>query len=264
MNDYMSERMLATQRTRIRGWLPARDRWLYAVAAALVVSGLFHLGVFALDDRPWHGPLSWRKPTTFGLSFGVTLATITWVTASLRMPARLRARLLAVFAVDCVVEVAGITLQAWRNQPSHLNTTTPANAAVAYTLAVGGGVLVVVLGWFALIALRGRVDGPPSTVLAVRAGFALLLAGLASGIAMIAVGTTAMRTGTPAHAYAVAGFLKDFHAVTLHGVLVLPALAWWLGRRVPDERRRERLVRAAVVAYVAAAAAVLVLNLAQT
>lgn len=80
---------------------------------------------------------------------------------------------------------------------------------------------------------------------------------------MIAVGTTAMRTGTPAHAYAVAGFLKDFHAVTLHGVLVLPALAWWLGRRVSDERRRERLVRAAVVAYVAAAATVLVLNLAQ-
>jgi hypothetical protein len=239
------------------------DRWLYVVAGVLVVSGLVHLGVFALDDRPWHGPLSWRKPATFGLSFGVTLATITWVTSYLRMAARTRAVLMAVFAVDCVVEVAGITLQAWRDQPSHLNTSTPANAAVAYTLAVGGGVLVAVLGTFAVVALRGRVVGPPSTVLAVRAGFALLLAGLASGVAMIAVGTTAMRTGTPERAYDIAGFLKGFHGVTLHGVLVLPALAWLLRRRSDDEARRYRIVLAAVAAYVAAAAVVLVVNLVQ-
>jgi hypothetical protein len=254
MNDYMNERAVSR---------PVRDRWLYAVAGALVVSGLLHLGVFALDDRPWHGPLSWRKPATFGLSFGLTLATITWVTSYLRMSARTRALLLTVFAIDCIVEVAGITLQAWRDQPSHLNTSTPANATVAYTLAVGGAVLVVVLGAFAVVALRGRVVGAPSTVLAVRAGFALLLAGLASGAAMIAVGTTAMRTGPAAHAYDVAGFLKGFHAVTLHAVLVLPALAWWLGRRTPDERLRYRWVVAAVAAYATAAALVLVVNLAQ-
>jgi hypothetical protein len=238
------------------------ERWLYVVAALLVASGLLHLGVFVLDDRPWHGPLSWRKPATFGLSFGLTLATVAWVTSYLRMPVRLRGVLLAVFAADCVVEVGGITLQAWRHQPSHLNTSTVANAAVAYTLAVGGAVLVGVLGAFAVVALRGRVEGPPSTVLAVRAGFGLLLAGLASGAAMIAVGTTAMRTGTAEHAYAVTGFLKGFHGVTLHAVLVLPALAWWLRRRLPDERRRHRIVAAAVGAYVAAAVVVLAMNLA--
>jgi hypothetical protein len=256
MNDYMCELNPVAPRG-------TTDRWLYAVAGVLVVSGLVHLGVFALDDRPWHGPLSWRKPATFGLSFGITLATITWVTSYLRMAKRTRAVLLTVFAVDCVVEVAGITLQAWRDQPSHLNTSTPANAAVAYTLAAGGAVLVVVLGAFAAVALRGRVVGPPSTVLAVRAGFALLLAGLASGVAMIAVGTTAMRTGPAAHAYDVAGFLKGFHAVTLHAILVLPALAWWLERRTPDEPRRLRVVRAAVGAYVAAALVVLAVNLAR-
>ena len=34
--------------------------------------------------------------------------------------------LLTVFAADCILEVAGITVQAWRDQPSHLNTTTAA------------------------------------------------------------------------------------------------------------------------------------------
>ncbi len=232
------------------------------VAAVLVASGLVHLGVFVADDRPWHGPLSWRKPFTFGVSFGVTLASVVWVTSSLRMPARRRALLLAVLAIDCVVEVAGITVQAWRDQPSHLNTTTPLNAAVAMGLAAGGAVLVVVLGSFAVPALRGQVDGPPSMVLAVRAGFALLLAGLASGAAMIARGAVARARGDAAdRVYAVTGFLKDVHGVTLHGVLVLPALAWLLAHTSLPERSRVRVVGVAVAAYGAVALGVLARDL---
>lgn len=254
--------MSCPRRTWGSGWrCVVRDRWLYAVAALLVLSGIVHFGVFLADDRPWDGPLSWRKPTTFGLSFGVTLATITCVTTSLVMSGRVRAVLLTVFAADCVVEVAGITVQAWRDQPSHLNTSTSANAAIAYTLAAGGAVLVLVLGTFAVVALRGRVAGPGSVVLAHRAGFGLLLAGLAAGVAMIAVGTREMRVGTAARAYDVAGFLKDFHGVTLHAVLVLPALAWWLQRRTADEALRLRVVRIAVAAYLLGAAAVLVADL---
>jgi len=233
------------------------------LAALLVVSGLVHLGVFFLDDRPWHGPVSWRKPFTFGLSFGVTLATVVWVTSYLRMPERTRRVLLVVFAVDCLVEVGGITLQAWRDVPSHLNTSTPTNTAVAMTLAVGGGVLVVVLGWFAVVALRGHVDGPPSMVLAQRAGWALLLAGLASGAAMIARGSIARAQGdSAATMYRVTGFLKDFHGATLHGVLVLPALAWLLARTRLDEPARVRVVAVAAVVYVAVAVGVLIVDVA--
>jgi hypothetical protein len=238
-------------------------RACYGLGAALVAVGVLHLAVFVIDDRPWRGPLSWRKPATFGLSFGLTLATITWVTSYLRMAPRARAVLLTVFAVDCVVEVAGIALQAWRDQPSHLNTTTSANATVAYTLAVGGAVLVVVLGIFAVVAVRGRIDAAPSMALALRAGFVLLVAGLASGIAMIAYGTTVMRTGDTQRAYDVAGFLKDFHGVTLHGVLVLPAVAWWLGRRELVESTRHRVVEVVIGCYAAAAATVLVWSLVQ-
>jgi len=242
--------------------LDRRERVLLVVAGILVLSGLVHLGVFALERRPWHGPTSWRKPFDFGVSFGVTLATVVWVTRRVAVPARRRALLLTVFAVDCVVEVGGITLQAWRDQPSHLNTSTPFNTVVAMTLAAGGAVLVLVLGSFAVTALRGRVEGGPSTVLAYRAGFALLLAGLLSGAAMIARGSVARAHGDAAsRVYAVTGFLKDFHGVTLHGVLVLPALDWLLERRGIDASRRLVLVRLAVSLYAAAAAAVLVADL---
>ncbi len=50
----------------------------FAVGALLAASGLLHLVVYAVDDRPWEGPLSWRKAVTFGLSFGLTLARRTW------------------------------------------------------------------------------------------------------------------------------------------------------------------------------------------
>lgn len=232
------------------------------VAGVLVLSGLVHLGVFLADDRPWQGPVSWRKPFDFGLSFGVTLATVVWVTSYLRMPERTRVRLLTVFAVDCVVEVAGITVQAWRDQPSHLNTSTPFNTVVAMTLAVGGGVLIVVLGAFAVTAFRGRIDGPASMVLAQRSGFALLVVGLLSGAAMIARGSISRAHGdAAARMYAVTGFIKEFHGVTLHGVLVLPVLAWLLGRREISEERRVLIVRAALGLYVVAAVEVLVVEL---
>jgi hypothetical protein len=234
---------------------------LLAVSALLVLSGVFHLLVFVLDDRPWAGPVSWRKPSTFGVSFGVTLASVVWVTSYLRIPERSRALLLGVFAADCVVEVFGITLQAWRGVPSHLNRSTPGDTVVAVMLAFGGAVLIAVLGWFAVLAMRGRIDAAPSMRLALRAGFLLLVCGLFAGAAMIAVGTVAMNTGTPARAYAVTGFLKEFHGVTLHGVLVLPALAWLLARTSWDEPRRVRVVTLAVTAYVAAALGVLALEL---
>ena len=36
-----------------------------------MTSGFFHLGVYALDGGSWEGPVSWRKPVVFSLSFGI-------------------------------------------------------------------------------------------------------------------------------------------------------------------------------------------------
>jgi hypothetical protein len=243
--------------TRVR----AVELGCYVVAAVLIASGIFHLGVAAIEDRPWSGPLSWRKPATFGLSFGTMLISITWVSSYLRLSSRARAILLAVFAADCIVEVTGITIQAWRDVPSHFNNETPFDSVIAYSLAGGGAVLIVVLGSMAVTAFRGKVDGPPSMQLALRAGFALLLAGLAAGAAMIARGETLIREGHRTEAYDTAGFLKWFHAVTLHAVLVLPLLAWWLARTRRSEPDRARIVALATAGYVVVAAAVLAASL---
>lgn len=238
------------------------ERTCYLVAGALIVAGLAHLIAASVYPRPWLGPLSWRKPITFGLSFGSMLVAITWVSSYLRLASRTRAVLLGVFASDCVVEVTGISVQAWRHVPSHFNTGSAFDTVIAMSLAAAGAVLIAVLGTMAVTAFRGRVDGDRAMTLAVRAGFALLVAGLAAGAAMIARGEVLLRTSTKAHAYDAAGFLKWFHAVTLHGVLVLPLLAWWLARTGRCERTRLVAVRTAIGAYVAAALVTLVVSIA--
>ena len=231
------------------------ERLCHTTGALLVLSGLAHLVVFAVDGGPWYGPVSWRKPVTFGLSFGLTLIAVAWVTSYLRIGERLRTVLLLVFAADCVVEVGGITLQAWRRVPSHLDMATPFDTAVSMVLAVGGGVLVALLTVFAVASFRRRPAGPVGMALAVRSGFAILLVALASGAAMIARGVVLVRSGHQAAAYGSTAPLKPLHGVSLHAVLVLPALAWLLSRTTWSEETRWRAVAAAVGCYAAAVAA---------
>jgi len=224
----------------------------YRIGAVLMLAGGFHFVVWLVAGGSWEGPVSWRKPTTFGLSFGLTLITVAWISSYLIMRPRPRAWLLGVFAADCVLEVAGITVQAWRGVPSHFNTQTPIDRTIAMSLAAGGAVLVIVLGTMAVVALRGRVRGGRDLRLAVRAGFAFLLIGLATGVLMIAKGTVLYRTGDHQRAFDTAGSWKPVHGVTLHAILVLPLIAevgLLLGW---SEHRRHRAVAIGTALYVAA------------
>lgn len=236
---------------------PPVERVAYLVGAVLVLAGLAHLLVALRYPRPWAGPLSWRKPVTFGISFGTVLISVAWVSRYLRLPRRQLDIVLAVFTADCVLEVTGITVQAWRHVPSHFNTGSGFDSVVAYSLAFGGAVLVVTLTALAGCVALGRVSADPAMTLALRAGFGLLLAGLAAGVAMIVRGARLIREHHDLAAYDTAGYLKWFHAITLHAVLVLPALAWLLDRTHRPLPTQRRVVAMAVGVYVVAAAVVL-------
>lgn len=239
------------------------ERVCYLVGVALFASGLFHLAVFAVDGGPWEGPLSWRKPTTFGLSFGLTLITIAWVASFLRLGARLRTALLSIFAVACAAETGMIDLQAWRHVPSHFDMETPFNTAISMSLAIGGGVLIAVLVTLTVRAYGENPDVAPSARLALRAGFTTLMVALLSGAIMIARGVVLVRTGHQQEAYAAGGFLKPVHGVTMHGILVLPGLAWLLTFTDVPEPRRVRVIAWTTAAYAVAIVAVIIYSLAR-
>lgn len=113
------------------------------------MSGLFHLGVFLVDGGAWEGPISWRKPVTFGLSFGITTVTLAWIAGLLRYRRYLAAATLAV-SIGSLLEVVLVTMQKWRGVPSHFNEASPFDATVfsvmGLTVAViAAGILVITI-----------------------------------------------------------------------------------------------------------------------
>jgi len=231
-----------------RIWVDGRrvERVAYVVGLVLFVSGLVHVGILLVTGWTWIGPVSLRKAATFGLSFGLTLPSVAWATSYLRLPAR--GLVLGVFIVTSVVETTLISMQAWRGVPSHFNFATPFDTAVSTALALGGGVIVLVGVVCTLAAFAGAGGLAPSMALAVRTGLAVLLVAFATGAVMVARGVVEARGGQAQLAYDTAGSLKPLHAVAMHVVLVLPALAWLLAHSSWTEARRLRLVWVAVVA----------------
>jgi hypothetical protein len=243
---------VATVATGIRPASRVEHAALFA-AAVLFASGVVHLGILVVGDDSWIGPLSWRKAATFGMSFGLTLAAVTFAGRLLPV-SRTWELLLGVFTAACVVETALVTVQAWRHVPSHFNFETSTDTAVAFTLAAGGAVLVLCGLGFTTVAIRS-VAAPPM-LLALRASFVALLLGFGVGAAMVAKGVRLARGGQPELAYATAGQLKPLHALLLHGILLLVPIAWAGAHQNLAAGHQLLLVRVSVVTYAVAVCAV--------
>jgi hypothetical protein len=215
----------------------------------LIVSGLVHLALLVVTGAPWQGPLSLRKASTFGLSFGVTLVTITWVASFLDLSARGRVMVLSGFTVASVMETALVSLQVWRGVPSHFNLETTFDAWVARVLAGGGMVLVALIVVLTAAAFRMNPSRPINLLVAIRVGFATLVGSMAVGALMIAKGMLLVFGGNPQAAYATGGVWKPTHGVAMHAILVLPGLAWLLSFTNWSERRRRRIVLVGSTGY---------------
>jgi hypothetical protein len=213
----------------------------YACGALLILSGVVHVFVYLVDGGAWHGPLSWRKPIVFGLSFGITVVTLTWFLTFLRLRRVTGWALAGVLGTASVAEVFLISLQKWRGVESHFNENTAFDETV-FTLM--GQVIALVALVTVVMTVRSffRQDAPPSLAWAIRTGLVLMIVGQAVGVQMVAA-----RSNT----YGAAGALKVPHAVTLHAVQVLPALALLLVLVDVSERRRVRIVALAALGYLA-------------
>jgi len=215
------------------------QRFAYWSGALLLLSGACHALVFLVDGGSWEGPVSWRKPIVFGLSFGISVLTLAWIVGLLRVRKSTGWITLGILSVASVGEVFLISMQKWRGVPSHFNESTPFNGMVFSIM----GMLVALIALVTLfIAIRsfGSMDAPPSLSWAVRSGLVLMLVSQAVGVQMI------IEEG---NTYGSEGALKVPHAFTLHVIQVLPALAILLLVADFSERRRLEIVGLGAVGY---------------
>lgn len=211
----------------------------YASAALLLTSALVHGVVFLVDGGSWQGPISWRKPIVFGLSFGITVLTLTWLLTFFRLRNVTGWIVVTVLAAASLGEVFLITMQKWRGVESHFNETTRFDESVFSWM----GILVMLIALISIfIAVRSffRLDAPPSLAWAIRLGLVLMLVSQAVGVHMIIEG---------GNTFGAAGSMKLPHTFTLHAVQVLPALALLLGLSEYVEERRLRVVMLGAAGY---------------
>lgn len=219
------------------------------VGVLLVVVGLVHLAGFLVFGGAWVGPVAWRKPFAFGVSFGVTTVTLGWIATQVRLSRRGAWSLLLPLAAANTYEVVWVSVQRARGVPSHFATTSAFDVALFALAGLAIAVTVAVIVVLTVLAFR-RPLAPAPMRLALRAGLLILLASMATGGAMIQHGSAAAAAGqTELTTWGAAGVMKLPHAVGIHAIQVLPGLAWLARRTRLDARRRRQLVGLASAGY---------------
>ena len=225
-------------------WWDPRAWPLVMLGVLLIVSGVVHMLVWAIDGGPWEGPVTWRKPILFGISGGLTAISAGWAFA--KLPQRRWDRLLACStAVTLAVEVALIDLQRLRGVASHFNRETP---LYSFLYDAMGGLIV----WVTLVSadlmlrfFRSQVGLSPDMLLAARSGLVALVWSCVLGIWVSVHGDMQLMAGMQPERFGAAGVPKFAHGAVIHALQWLPMLAW-AGRRAGiEERQRVRLLAAA-------------------
>lgn len=236
--------------------------------AALVA---FAVGL-VVDPRTIAGAPAWLKPAKFAASIAIYTLTLAWVFTML--PSWQRTRLLVgwITAVVVVLEVGIVAAQAWRGTTSHFNVSTPVDALLFGVMGLAI-VLQTLSSVFVATALIREPFAQRAMGTALRAGMVVTIVGASSaGLMTTPTRTQAAQLRETGHlrtsgAHTVGapdggeglpgtgwsrehGDLRIPHFVGLHALQVLPVVALIARRRRSDDEA-VRIVRAAMVSYIA-------------
>ena len=202
---------------------------VYRLGLVFLASGLFHVVVWLGAGMPsLEGPVSWRKPITFGFSTGVLCLSIAWILGLLPHTRRLLWQARA-FAVLLAAEIALIDMQQWRGVASHFNNSTPFDGAVFSLMGALILAASVIIAFWTVATFRQPLATTPAYAFAVRAGMVMLNVGNLVGLVMAATQATQ---------------LKPIHGVALHVIQAMPVLVWLAIRvRYPRAWLHARLSR---------------------
>ncbi|MQA87734.1 MAG: hypothetical protein GEV03_24705 [Streptosporangiales bacterium] len=236
-------------------WAHARgyQRLAYLVGAVLILTGLVHAAIWAVVGGPASGALSWRKPATFGISFGLTTATLGWVASYLPVRRGLGWALAGLLGASTAYEVAWVSLQHARGVPSHFNdaTTLDESLFIVGAVAVAAAILVILA---TTVAAFTRTTAPVPMAWAIRSGLVALLGAQAVGVWMLMHGLALLDAdANPAtqsmSTYGAAGAMKFAHFVPMHAIQALAVIAGLLSLSGLTQRRQLHLVALAVAGY---------------
>jgi hypothetical protein len=253
---------------------------LWNGSAPLTATGVLMLAVLvgvvvglAVDPRAITGAPAWLKPAKFAVSIAIYTFTLAWIFTLIPEWTRTRRIVGWTTAVTMVIEIALISLQAFRGAPSHFNVATLFDGVVFAVM--GAAILLQTLSTFAVaVALWRHRFADRALGWALRLGMTLTIVGALTGGLMTRPTSQqldAARAGermTVAGAHTVGGpdggpglpgtgwstehgDLRVAHFLGLHGLQTLPVVALVLARRRFSDRVRVWLTITTAASYAA-------------
>lgn len=243
----------------------------FIMAADLV----FCMAGLVIDHRVITGAPAWLKPAKFAVSVMIAAWSFAFCIASSSIWPHLRRALDVILAVGLLVEIALIDMQAGRGTSSHFNAATHFDSAVFAVMGIS-----IICIWLSMLLLTVLLFRQPFARSAwgwsLRLGMVLALFGTGSGGLMAipnskqlaeahvtgrlpiagahTVGAPDGGRGLPVTGWSADhGDLRIAHFLGMHGLQILPLLAWWMGRRRAPaaERTQRNLIFAAATSYLA-------------
>jgi hypothetical protein len=254
---------------------------LFAAAPGLTILGfvmaadlVFTMCGLVVDRRVITGAPAWLKPAKFALSTMIAAWSFAFCIASTRIWPKVTRALDIALAAGLAIEIALIDMQAARGTTSHFNVSTSLDSAVWEVMGVS--ILCIWLGMLSLtIVLFRQPYASSAWGWSLRLGMVLALIGTGSGglmtlpnsqqlaeahasgrlptIGAHTVGAPDGGPGLPVTGWSADhGDLRVAHFLGMHGLQVLPLLAWWIGRRFAgDDRTQVKLIFAIAASYLA-------------
>ena len=252
-----------------------------AAAPALTVFGFvmavdlaFCLAGLAVDRRVITGAPAWLKPAKFALSTLIAGWSFAYCIAVTTVWRGLVRGLDWLLATGFAIEIVLIDMQAARGTSSHFNLSTAFDRTVFGVMGIS-----IACVWLAMLVLAVVLFREPFRSAwgwALRLGMMMTLIGSGSGALMVTptpqqlaaahagagapiigahtVGAPDGGRGVPVTEWSADhGDLRVAHFIGMHGLQMLPLLAWWVARRRPvlSERTQRSLVFALFGSYLA-------------
>ncbi len=258
----------------MRNWIPK----LFAAAPGLTVLGFIMAADLLLcavglvvDRRIITGAPAWLKPAKFALSTLIAAWSFAFCMASTTVWPRLKRALDFLLTAGLAIEIALIDMQAARGTTSHFNVADHRDAMVYSVMGVSIACIWLSMLLLTVVLFRQPFGGS-AWGWSLRLGMVLALIGTGSGALMTmpsheqlaayqstgrmpivgghTVGALDGGPGVPGTEWSADhGDLRIAHFIGMHGLQVLPLLAWWLLRRRIGPARG--IIFAAAASYLA-------------
>ncbi|MEM1214661.1 MAG: hypothetical protein AAGJ82_03180 [Bacteroidota bacterium] len=197
------------------------------------VAGIALAGMF-IDDRSLMGVSVWLKPFKFGISTGIYILTVGFMSTLYPFSTRKRNVINNIVSWTLFVEILIIATQGARGVQSHYNQSSAFDGILFAIMGLFIGINVLLMVVFLIETIRLKLAVPTSVQWAIGLGWLTILAGSWVGGQMISqvahnVGVADGGAGLPIVNWStVAGDLRVAHFFGIHAIQVLPLFAWLL------------------------------------